>query len=67
MPTLRVVIVGRNQFRKQNIRRVKLGENGKKLGETPKMPYPMQKKHQNRCHQTIMIPLVPQSVGFYYG
>ena len=38
-----------------------------KMGENPKMPYRMQKKHQNRCYQTITMPLVPQSVGFYYG
>ena len=34
--------------------------------ENPKMPYPMQKKHQNMCYQTIMMPLVSQSVDFWY-
>ena len=30
------------------------------------MLYPMQKKHQNMCYQTIMMPLAPQNMGFYY-
>ena len=64
MPTLKAAMLGRNQPEKLNMQQVQIGENGGKWVQIWKMPNP---KHQNTCYQTMMMPLVPQNMGFYYG